>query len=64
MYIVAARWNAKISLINWIPLIIILFKSLAGQLLTSGYSMLALALAYLSLCQDFTSTDKIDEVYK
>lgn len=63
MYIVAARWNKKISLINWIPLIIILFKSLAGQLLTSGYSMLALALAYLSLCQDFTSTDKIDEVY-
>ena len=64
MYIAATRWNTKILLMNWIPLIIILFKSLAGQLLTSGYTMLALSFAFLSLCQDFTSTDKIDEVYK
>jgi len=40
-------------LLNYIPLIIILFKSMAGQLLTSGYSMLALSYAYLSLCQNF-----------
>lgn len=60
MYREAVRRNAKISLINWIPLIIILFKSIAGQLLTSSYTMLALALAYLSLCQNFHSEKLLD----
>ena len=45
----------KQSVLNYIPLIIILFKSVAGQFLTSGYSMLALSYAYLSLCQNFVS---------
>lgn len=41
-------------LMNYIPLIILLFKSMAGHLLTSGYTMLALSYAYLCLAQDFT----------
>ena len=53
MYTVSLRKNRNISMLNWSPLIIILFKSLAGQLLTSSYTMLALSFAYLSLCQNF-----------
>jgi hypothetical protein len=39
-----------LTIINYIPLIVIITKSMAGQLLTSGYSIVALAFAYLSLC--------------
>ena len=46
------------KLINYIPLIIILFKSMAGQLLTSNYSMLALAFGYLNLVQDLNDDPK------
>lgn len=55
MIMESRRYSKKQILLNFIPLIVILTKSMAGQLLTSGYSMLALAFAYLSLCQDFTS---------
>ena len=48
----ANRQKGPRELMNYIPLIILLFKSVAGQLLTSSYSMLALALAYLNLIQD------------
>lgn len=41
------------SLLHYIPLLIILFKSMAGQLLDSYYTMLALCYAYLSLTQNF-----------
>lgn len=41
-------------LIHWIPLIIILVKSQAGQLLCSPYSVLALSYAYISLCADLS----------
>ena len=57
------RQNRYQSLLNWIPLIILLFKGMAGQLLTSGYTLLALSFAYLSLCQDF-STAKQQTDYK
>ena len=55
MHRASLRYHRNQSLINWIPMIIILVKSLAGQMLTSGYTLLALAFAYLSLCQDFSS---------
>lgn len=42
------------SILNYIPLIIVLFKSVAGQLLTSNYTMLALAFAYISLIQNLS----------
>ena len=61
MYWSSRKANAKITLLNWIPLIIIIFKSLAGQLLTSSYTMLALAFAYLSLCQGFNSTNSSEQ---
>lgn len=44
--------NRGQKLINFIPLLIILIKIQAGQMLTSSYTMLALSLAYLSLCAD------------
>lgn len=50
MFLTSRRQNKQQTLINWIPLIIILFKGMAGQLLTSYYTMLALTFAYLSLC--------------
>lgn len=46
------------TILNYIPLFIILLKSMAGQLLTSGYTMMALVLAYLSLCQNFKQTEQ------
>ena len=49
----AKKRRNKNSLLNYAPMAIILLKSMAGQLLTSGYTMIALTLAYLSLCQDF-----------
>lgn len=49
------RSSKKLVLLNYIPLLIILVKSLAGQMLTSGYTMLALSFAYLSLAQSFIS---------
>ena len=61
MYVAASRRNKKLALINWIPLIIILFKGMAGQILTSPYTMLTLSYAYLSLCQDFSAKKEIDE---
>lgn len=51
------RCNSNHKLLNYIPLIIILFKSVAGQLLTSNYTMLALGFAYLSLIQNLNVTE-------
>lgn len=47
-----AASGRRYTLLNAIPLLIILFKGLAGQMLTSAYTMLALSYAYLSLCAD------------
>ena len=52
MFQSAFERNRHMALINWIPLIIILFKGLAGQIITSAYTMLAMSFAYLSLCAD------------
>ena len=58
MCIVSKKKNPNQSLLNYIPLIIILFKGIAGQTLTSSYTMLALAFAYLSLCQNLNPTNQ------
>lgn len=58
MIIKSSKYMERKSLLRYIPLLIILTKSIAGQFLTSSYTMLALVLAYLSLCQDF---NKIEE---
>lgn len=54
MYQTSRRYNRRHALIHWIPLIIILFKGIAGQMLNSSYTMLAFSYAYLSLCADLT----------
>ena len=58
MFRSAYQKNRHLRLINWIPLIILVAKSMAGQMLTSAYTMLALCYAYLSLCTDFSPKDK------
>lgn len=40
----------KQGLINYIPLIILLVKAQAGQMLNSDYTMMSFSLAYLSMC--------------
>lgn len=52
------KYGRRKMMINYIPILIILAKSMAGQLITSGYTMLALSFAYLSLCQDFRVPEK------
>lgn len=54
------KYIQRKSILNYIPLIIILVKSMAGQIITSGYTLLALTFAYLSLCQDFSQNKKED----
>ncbi len=46
------------QLINYIPLIIILVKAQAGQMLNSSYTMMTFSYAYLSLCVDLASAQK------
>ena len=48
----------KQRLLNYIPIIIILAKSMVGQLLTSDYTILALSYAYLSMCEDLKLKEK------
>ena len=61
MYIASSQKNRSLSLMNWIPLIIILVKGMVGQTLTSPYTMLTLSFAYLSLCQDFSGKKGLNE---
>lgn len=44
----------KRSLVNYIPLVIILVAAQAGQLITDGNKLLAFAFAYISLCYNFS----------
>ena len=49
----ANNLNSSLKLVNFIPLIIIVIKGLAGHWISSGYTMLALSFVYLSLVYDF-----------
>lgn len=49
----ARKYNSQPILLNYIPFLIILVKSMAGHILTSSYTILALSYAYLSLSQNF-----------
>lgn len=53
------RENPHQKLLNYIPLILVLVKVQAGQIITSGYTMLTLAYCYLSLCHDFYGENEI-----
>ena len=48
------KFSRRQTLLNYIPLLVILLKSQAGQMLNSAYTMLAFAYAYLSMCQRFS----------
>ena len=50
------------KLINYIPLILLLLKVQAGQLVTSFYTMLMFMLAYLSLCCDFRKMEMASDL--
>lgn len=52
------RWCSRPGLIHFIPLIIILVKSQAGQMLNSAYTMLTFSYAYLSLCTDHQTGER------
>lgn len=54
LVIQSRKYCKRHILLNYIPLLIVLTKSMAGQLLTSNYTVLSLVYAYLSLCQNFT----------
>ena len=54
------KYGNRKTILNYIPMIIIMAKAMAGQFLTSGYTLLALTFAYLSLCQDFSQNKKED----
>ena len=49
----SGKYCRTYRLLNAIPFLILIVKSMAGQLLTSHYTILALSYAYLSLCQNF-----------
>ena len=49
---------------NYALLIVLLAKSMVGQVITSSYTMLSFALVYLSLCQDCTGKKYLKKVYK
>ena len=57
LIVTAKKQNRNIKLLNYIPLIIILFKSVAGQLLTSNYTVLTLGFAYINMIQDLNKTE-------
>ena len=46
------------SLLHYIPILIILFKAQAGQMLNSAYTMLAFSYAYLSMTQRFVPVER------
>lgn len=64
MYKYSRKYNKKQSLIHWSPLIIILFKGMAGQMLNSSYTMLAFSYAYLSLCDTLDIEQAKGETYE
>ena len=54
MVLQAEKSCRRRTLLSYIPLLLLLAKIQAGQMLTSDYTMLLFALCYLSLCQEFT----------
>lgn len=52
MYRTSGRLWSRKKLLHSIPLLIILLKGMAGQMINSYYTMLAFSYAYLSLCAD------------
>lgn len=52
MIVMSRKMCRKQGLVNYIPLLVMLLKIQAGQMVTSAYTMLTFSLAYLSMCAD------------
>ena len=52
----AFKINRRCKFINWIPLILILSMAMSGQLITSGFKLLALVFAYMAMCNELEKT--------
>ena len=64
LYCIIKRSKKVLSsqkLMNYIPLLLLLLKVQAGQLITSFYTLLMFMLAYLSLVYDFNKTNGKEE---
>ncbi len=57
LYYTAKRTNKNIKIINFVPLIMILLKIQAGQFVSGSFNIVMLAVAYLSLCHEFSGTE-------
>lgn len=55
----AKKENKHLKIVNFIPLVIIAAKAVAGHWITSSYTMLTITLIYLSMLFDFSSTQEI-----
>lgn len=64
MYRTSIRFRSPGKLLNSIPLLIILLKGMAGQMINSAYTMLAFSFAYLSLCVDMAPREENEEQAK
>ena len=53
MILRARTYHRKLTMLNFVPFLIILVKVQAGQMLDSTYTMIAFSYAYLSLAYDF-----------
>lgn len=54
--------SIKRNIINFIPLVLILLGVQAGQLITSGFTLLSFCYAYVSLCYDFSGGYQNEQV--
>lgn len=56
MIITSKRWSRNRTLFAFMPLCALLFSSMAGQLISSGSSLLSLSLTYIIMCLDWRQT--------
>lgn len=54
--------NPNQTMLNYLPFVILLAKIQVGQMVTSPYTMMAFALIYLSLCRNFGSTERPNQI--
>ncbi len=54
--------NPNQTMLNYLPFVILLAKIQVGQMVTSPYTMMAFALIYLSLCRNFGSTERSNQI--
>lgn len=55
----AKQENPNLTLMNYLPLVILLAKTQVGQLITSPYTMLSFVIIYLGLCFDINKKNQV-----